>query len=159
MHIFMSQKDTKLQINLIFFVVSDPPFNGHSDHSSTLQCMCHYSNVIMGAMASQITSLTIAYSTVYSSADQRKHQSSASLAFERRIHRWPVNSPHKRPVTRWWHHHENLNKCYPRFFFCFGGKRTTGRLEDILITNSPWQLPSEVPHAVDYTNVEHQMLM
>ena len=54
----------------------------------------------MGAMAYQITSLTIVYSTVYSSADQRKHQSSASLAFVRGIHRSPVNSPHKRPVTR-----------------------------------------------------------
>ena len=43
---------------------------------------------------------TIVYSTVYSGADQRKHQSSASLAFVRRIHRWPVNSPHKEPVTR-----------------------------------------------------------
>ena len=58
----------------------------------------HYNDVIMGAMASQITSLTIAYSAVYSGADQRKHQSSASLAFVRRIHRWPVNSPHKGPV-------------------------------------------------------------
>ena len=56
--------------------------------------------VIMSAMASQITSLTILYSTVYSGADQRKHQSSASLAFVRGIHRWPVNSPHKWPVTR-----------------------------------------------------------
>ena len=54
----------------------------------------------MGAMASQITSLTIVYSSVYSGADQRKHQSSASLAFVRGIHRWPVNSPHKWPVTR-----------------------------------------------------------
>ena len=60
----------------------------------------HYSDVIMGAMASQITSLTIVYSTVYSGADQRKHQSSASLAFVREIHRWPVNSPRKWPVTR-----------------------------------------------------------
>ena len=34
-----------------------------------------------------------------SDADQRKHQSSASLAFVREIHRWPVNSPHKWPVT------------------------------------------------------------
>ena len=50
-------------------------------------------------MASQITSLTIFYSTVYSGAHQRKHQSSASLAFAR-IHRWPVNSSHKGPVTR-----------------------------------------------------------
>ena len=60
----------------------------------------HYSDVIMGAMASQITSLAIVYSTFFSAADQRRHQSSASLAFVRGIHRWPVNSPHKCPVTR-----------------------------------------------------------
>ena len=54
----------------------------------------------MGAMASQITSLTIVYSTVYSGVDQRKHKSSASLTFVRGIHRWPVNSPHTWPVTR-----------------------------------------------------------
>ena len=60
----------------------------------------HYSDVIMGAMAPQITSLTIVCSTVYSDADQRKYQSSASLAHVRGIHRWPVNSPHKGPVTR-----------------------------------------------------------
>ena len=54
----------------------------------------------MGVMASQITSLTIVYSTVHSSADQRKLQSSASLPFVWGIHRWPVNSPHKWPVTR-----------------------------------------------------------
>ena len=51
-------------------------------------------------VAYQITSLTIVYSTVYSGADQRKHQSSMPLAFVRGIHRWPVNSPHKWPVTR-----------------------------------------------------------
>ena len=62
--------------------------------------MFHYGDVIMRAMASQITSLTIVYSAVYSCVDQRKHQSSASLAFVRGIHRWPVNSPRKRPVTR-----------------------------------------------------------
>ena len=60
----------------------------------------HYDDVRMDAIASQITSLTIVYSTVYSDADQSKHQSSASLAFVRGIHRWPVNSPHKGPVTR-----------------------------------------------------------
>ena len=54
----------------------------------------------MGTIASQITSLTIVYSIVYSDADHRKHQSSASLAFVRWIHRGPVNSPHKWPVTR-----------------------------------------------------------
>ena len=40
------------------------------------------------------------HSVVYSDADQSKHQSSASLAFVRGIHRWPVNSPHKGPVAR-----------------------------------------------------------
>ena len=59
----------------------------------------HYDDVVMGTVASQITSLTIVYSTVYSGADQRKHQSSASLAFVLGIHRGPVNSPHKWPVT------------------------------------------------------------
>ena len=60
----------------------------------------HYDDVIMGAMTSQITSLTIVYSTVYSDVDQRKHQSSASLAFVWGFHRGPVNSPHKWPVMR-----------------------------------------------------------
>ena len=60
----------------------------------------HYNDVIMSAIASQITSLTIVYSTVYSDTDQRKHQSSASLAFVRGIHRWLVNSPHIRPAMR-----------------------------------------------------------
>ena len=54
----------------------------------------------MGYMASQITSITIVYPTVYSRADRRKQQSSVSLAFVRGIHRVPVNSPHKWPVTR-----------------------------------------------------------
>ena len=58
------------------------------------------SDVIMGAMAHQITCLTIVYSTVYTGVGQRKHQSSASLASVRGIHRWPVDSPHKWPVTR-----------------------------------------------------------
>ena len=60
----------------------------------------HYSDVIMGAMRSQITGVSIIYSTVGSGADQRKHQRSASLAFVGGIHRWPMNSPHKGPVTR-----------------------------------------------------------
>ena len=59
-----------------------------------------YNDVIMSAIASQITSLTIIYSAVYSGAYQRKHQSSATLAFVWGIHRWPVNSPHTWPVTR-----------------------------------------------------------
>ena len=63
-----------------------------------LHAWLHYDYVIMGAIASQMTSLTIVYSTVYSGADQSKHQSSASLAFVWGIHRGPLNSPHKWPV-------------------------------------------------------------
>ena len=76
----------------------------------------------MGAIASQITSRTIVYSTVYSGPDQRKHQSSAALAFVRGIHRWPANSPHKWPVKR---------KMFPfdgvimRYVFCHPGASFT----------------------------------
>ena len=62
--------------------------------------LIHYSDVIMGPMASLITSLESVYLTVYSGADQRKHQSSTSLAFVRGINRLPVTSPHKWPVTQ-----------------------------------------------------------
>ena len=60
----------------------------------------HYSDVTMGAMASQITGVSNFYSTVCLGADERKHQSSALLAFVRGIHQWLVNSPQKGPVTR-----------------------------------------------------------
>ena len=58
----------------------------------------HYSDVLISMMASQITSLTIVYPTVYSGTDQRKHQSSVSLSFVQGIHWSLVNSPHKWPV-------------------------------------------------------------
>ena len=74
----------------------------------------HYNDVIMGTIASQITSLTIVYSTVYSGADQSKHQSSASLAFMWGIHRGPVNSPQKWPVTRKMFPFDDV--IMPRFF-------------------------------------------
>ena len=57
----------------------------------------HYNDAIMGAMTSQIT---IVYSTVCSVLDKTKYQSSALLASVRGIHRWPVNLPHKGPVTQ-----------------------------------------------------------
>ena len=71
----------------LWFTVSQAPFS-------------HYIDVIISVIASQITSLTIVYSTVYSGADQRKQQRPASLAFVRGIYRWPLNSPRKGPVTR-----------------------------------------------------------
>ena len=70
------------------------------DRYNYIKRAIHYKDVLVGTIASQITSLTIVHSTVYSDADQRKHQSSASLAFVWEIHRGPVNSPHKWPVTR-----------------------------------------------------------
>ena len=73
---------------------------GKKTSYQTLTPRYHYCDVIMGAIASQTSSLAIVYSTIYSDADQRKHQSFASLAFVRGIHRGPMNSPHKRPVTR-----------------------------------------------------------
>ena len=60
----------------------------------------HYCDVIMSVMASQIAGISIVCSTVGSCADQRKHQSSESQAFVRRVHWWLVDSPHKWPVTR-----------------------------------------------------------
>ena len=73
----------------------------------------HYCDVIMGAVASQITSLTIVYPTVYSGADKKKkHQSSAWLAFVRGIYRRPVTGefPAQRAssaenISIWWRHH------------------------------------------------------
>ena len=68
--------------------------------ASKITAKNHYSNFIMSAMASQITGVSIVYSTVCSGADQRKHQRSATPAFVSGIHRWLVNLPHKGPVTR-----------------------------------------------------------
>ena len=60
----------------------------------------HYNDVIMSTMAYKITGVSIVYSNICSDQDLRKHQSFASLAFVRGIHRWPANSQHKAPVTR-----------------------------------------------------------
>ena len=79
--------------NCMQFFISSTKHN----HGWTIS---HYSDVIMGAKASQITGVSSIYATVCPGADQRKHQSPASLTFVRGIHRWAVNSPHKGPVTR-----------------------------------------------------------
>ena len=67
---------------------------------TTQQRQIHYSDVIMNTMASQTTGVSNICSAVSSGADQRKYQSSASLAFVRGIHRLPKDSPHKGPITR-----------------------------------------------------------
>ena len=64
--------------------------------SSSIDVYKHYYEVILSAMACQIASLTIVYSTVYSSTYQRKHQSSAWLAFVRGTRRWPGEFPVQR---------------------------------------------------------------
>ena len=70
----------------------------------------HYDDIIMGMKASQITSLTIIYSVIYSGADQRKHQSSASLALC--VGNSPVTgefptqmASNTENVSIWWRHH------------------------------------------------------
>ena len=60
----------------------------------------HSSDVLISAMASQITGVSTVCSIVYSCVNQRKHQSSASLAYVRGIHRWTAVSPHKGLITR-----------------------------------------------------------
>ena len=73
----------------------------YNRRATQLDWFCfHYNDVIMTTMVSQISSLTIVYSTVYPGSDERKHQSSASLAFVSGIHQWPVDSPRKGPVMR-----------------------------------------------------------
>ena len=82
-----------IRIKRVQFTINQHWLNGNKSFP-------HYYDVIMGAMASQITSLTIVCSIIYSGADQRKHQNSASLDFVWGIHRSPVNSPHEGLVTR-----------------------------------------------------------
>ena len=86
--------DWRLFLSVTTYRRHVPPVTG------SWKAQIYYSDAIMSATASLITGDSIVCSTVYSGADQRKHQSSASLAFVRGIHRWPVNSPHKGPVTR-----------------------------------------------------------
>ena len=64
-----------------------------------LDVSTHHSDVIMNSMASHITGVSIICSTVCSAA-QRIHRSIGSLAFVRGIHRWPVDSSRKGPVTQ-----------------------------------------------------------
>ena len=72
--------------------------NGFRTYGTVL--FMYHSDVIMGAMASQITSVSSVHSTVLSGVDQRKHRNSTPLARVRGIHRSPVNSHHKGKVTR-----------------------------------------------------------
>ena len=99
-HGVMIRKKKDIQRIPLFYYGTVMTDLGYQRDLAPISRWSHYNDVIMGTIASQITNLTIVYSTVYSDADLRKYQSSASLAFVRGIHRRPVNSPHKWPVTR-----------------------------------------------------------
>ena len=95
-----------------------------------LVCLYHYSDVSLSAMASGITAVSIVYSIVCSGANQRKHQSSASLAFVWGIQWWPANSPQKRPsnaenISIWWRHHDtDVRLCSGPLYLFLTGHRT-----------------------------------
>ena len=87
-------------------------FTNESDWCKKM--LYHYSEAIMGAMASQITSPTIVYATVYSSADQRKHQSSSSPVTDEFLAQMASNAE---IVSIWWRHHvtkefSNTSACW-----------------------------------------------
>ena len=76
----------------------------------------YYSGYIMSAMASQITGVSIFHSTVCSGADQKKHQSSASLAFVGGNSLVTVKFPAQKAsneenVSLWWRHQGYMTRC------------------------------------------------
>ena len=72
----------------------------------TGSCYNHYSDLIMGTTKSQITSLTNVFSTIYSGADQRKHQNSASLAFVKAIHEFTAQRASNAEKVSIWGRHD-----------------------------------------------------
>ena len=109
-------------------------------HVSTAKFSFHYDDVIMSTIASQITSLTIVYSTVYSGADQSKHQSSASLTGfcvgnSPGTGEFPAQmASNAENVSIWWRHHafkllSNIRKLSKTSWFSCGRMRgPAGRL-------------------------------
>ena len=87
-----------LNLGVIHSCLTQPNTIGPRNNLCYHYVICDHNGRDCGS--NQQPHITLVYSTVYSGADQRKHQSSASLAFVRGIHRWPMNSPHKWPVTR-----------------------------------------------------------
>ena len=86
--------------------------------------------------------------TVCSDADQRKHQSSASLAFVRGIHRLPVDSLHKGPVTR---------KCFHLMTSSWLSSTSSSRIVTLLLADTLLQFvvpfsAFEFKYTVDFTS-------
>ena len=135
---------------IVFYLEMKPTID------STLAC--HYSDVIMSAMSSQITCASIVCLNVCS-ANQRKHQNSASLAFVRGIHRWPMISPTKgQIVSIWWRHHatrDATKQCYKRdikFLYpnCMAYINSFGvfqwKIPNIFRRFTYWALSVHLPH-------------
>ena len=94
--------NNKIILGLATQSISDrkAPVKDHTAFNWKWRPQANCSDVKFSAMASQINGVTIVYSTLCSGTDETKHQSFATLAFVRGIHRWTVNSLHKGPVTR-----------------------------------------------------------
>ena len=102
----------------------------------------HYGDVIMGAIAFQFTSLTIVYSKVYSDVDERKHQSSASLAHGLCVGNSPGTgefpaqmASNAENVSVWWRHHVI---CDIRFIITIVITVNTSDVGDMVVGNSLW---------------------
>ena len=120
---FFLVKDNGVKSRALWTVVLTQSWNIQSSPSK-LVLACHYNDDIMGVMASQINSLTIVYSIVYSGADQRKRQSSALLAI------CAGNSPatgefpaqmanNAENVSIWWRHHGSAFFVFMVYWFEF----------------------------------------
>ena len=84
--------------------------------------LLHYNDVIMSAMASQITSLTIVYSTVYSDADQGKHQHPRQWPLCRESGEFPAQmSSNAKSVSISWRHHVVIKQAhYESVYLSYG---------------------------------------
>ena len=98
--LFWSSFASHLTVKKCFMISSVQNSKGGSQCIKYWALFDHYNDVMMSSMASQITGMSVVYSTICSGTDQRKQQRSASLAFVRGNHWWPVNFPHKGPVTQ-----------------------------------------------------------
>ena len=109
----------------------------------TCRCTEHYNDVIMGAIASQITSLAIVYSTIYSGWDQRKHQSSALLALVGGIHRtgeFPAQmASNAENVSIWWRHHGSLSPLTAPDVIIFTSPGTHKKKQKLLLIRKWYQ--------------------
>ena len=100
----------------------------------------HYNDIIMSVMTSQTTSFVIVYSTVYSGTDERKHQSSESLAFVQVKGEFTAQmASNTKNVSIWWRHHmlERINYNW-HFHTTHGSGHFRARPSVAFSTYLPW---------------------